>query len=454
MTISLRTATGLAGYADTATPFDSQTHVLPTGHTTDDLLFAIAGLKLPTTTPSSPAGYTASGDVSSASGQAFGSVDAGDVRAMAWYKVDGGSETAPSHDFTVRYSPLMLAMLALYSTNTGSDWVVQSTTGADSVDTGTDISATGGSLTWATGDKVIVVSVANSDAATDTSPGLTIAGVTVGALTELLTTNITTAGTDGAMYVYEASITAGGTGAPTFTATNGVSGNAHRAVLFIGVTEPTGGAANVPPVANAGADQVNRSTGVTVTLDGTGSTDSDGTIVSYAWTQTAGTTVTLSGASTDTATFTVPTVGADETLTFQLLVTDDDADTDTDTCTVGILAPVANVPPVANAGADQADVEPFATVTLDGTGSTDSDGTISTYAWVQTVGTTVTLVDDDTDTCTFVAPPNISGETLTFQLTVTDDDAATDTDTCDVEVLPHTMWLIDSPMQPLRLELL
>ncbi|MCA8838150.1 MAG: hypothetical protein K8963_09900, partial [Proteobacteria bacterium] len=53
---------------------------------------------------------------------------------------------------------------------------------------------------------------------------------------------------------------------------------------------------NQLPVANAGTDQ-RVLFSATATLDASASTDSDGNIVSYAWTQTAGTTVTLSDAS-------------------------------------------------------------------------------------------------------------------------------------------------------------
>ena len=89
--------------------------------------------------------------------------------------------------------------------------------------------------------------------------------------------------------------------------------------------------------------------------------------------------------------------------------------------------------PVADAGADQ-NVAQGAAVTLDGTGSTDAyDGTIDSYAWTQTAGTTqVTLAGAATDTATFTAPA--VSETLTFQLTVTDNDGLTDTDTIDVTV--------------------
>lgn len=98
----------------------------------------------------------------------------------------------------------------------------------------------------------------------------------------------------------------------------------------------------------------------------------------------------------------------------------------------------SNAVPVADAGPDQT-AEAGATVTLTGSG-TDSDGTITSYAWAQTTGPTVTL-DGSGATRTFTAPVTLTGATLGFQLTVTDDDAATDTDTMTVTVLPATIRL-------------
>src|SRR3954469_19816928 len=76
------------------------------------------------------------------------------------------------------------------------------------------------------------------------------------------------------------------------------------------------GFAPTPVVAFAGPDQ-DVVQGKTVTLDGGGST---GAITGFSWNQTAGPSVSLTGANTKTPTFTAPTVAADTTLTFELTV--------------------------------------------------------------------------------------------------------------------------------------
>ncbi len=90
---------------------------------------------------------------------------------------------------------------------------------------------------------------------------------------------------------------------------------------------------NEAPIAEAGTNQT-VAVGAAVNLDGSGSSDPEGMPLTYAWTQTAGTNVTLQNADTATPVFTAPV--SVETLTFELTVTDDADATDTDTVTVTV----------------------------------------------------------------------------------------------------------------------
>jgi hypothetical protein len=123
--------------------------------------------------------------------------------------------------------------------------------------------------------------------------------------------------------------------------------------ITIGAAESNGG--NLPPVAEAGADQTLEDSdgdgSEPVTLDGSGSNDADGTIVSYSWTEGGVEIATGVKPSVDLA------VGSH---TITLTVADDDGATATDALVVIIEASSANLPPVIDS---QAWVDP-ATVTL------------------------------------------------------------------------------------------
>ncbi|MGB7324082.1 MAG: PKD domain-containing protein, partial [Rubripirellula sp.] len=126
-------------------------------------------------------------------------------------------------------------------------------------------------------------------------------------------------------------------------------------------------------------------------------------------TQSTGIVLSVSSADTDYNSLSNITITATST------------DTDTDT--------VANVDPVADAGGPYTGTE-SGTVTLTGVASTDSDGTIASYAWdLDNDG----QYDDATGvTATFNA---IATGTFTVGLQVTDDDGATSTDTATVNVV-------------------
>ncbi len=211
----------------------------------------------------------------------------------------------------------------------------------------------------------------------------------------------------------------------TLTATDNSNASANDTIVV--TVNPAG---NQPPTANAGTDQTVDAQ-VSVSLIGTG-TDSDGTIVSFSWNQTSGPSVTLTSPNSATTSFTSPNVESTTVLTFELTVTDDDGATDTDQISITVVP--GNQHPTANAGTDQT-VDAQVSVSLIGTG-TDSDGTIVSFSWNQTSGPSVTLTSPNSATTSFTSPNVESTTVLTFELTVTDDDGATDTDQISITVVP------------------
>ena len=95
-----------------------------------------------------------------------------------------------------------------------------------------------------------------------------------------------------------------------------------------------------------------------------------------------------------------------------------------------VIAGGENISPIVNAGGNQT-VLLGSSVTLDGSLSTDPDGTITSYLWTQTAGATVSLSSTDVAEVTFTAPN--AADSLSFTLQVTDDDGASSSETIYVK---------------------
>ena len=155
---------------------------------------------------------------------------------------------------------------------------------------------------------------------------------------------------------------------------------------------------NTSPVANAGPDQTVAST-ATATLDGSGSTDADGGSLTYAWTQTSGTSVTLSSTTASQPTFTAPTLNigdAAATLVFSLTVNDGTDNSTADTVSITVNAPsatTANAPTalVATASDGQVSIAFTAPSNNGGAAITDYEYQLDSGTWTS-AGTAATPV--------------------------------------------------------------
>ena len=137
------------------------------------------------------------------------------------------------------------------------------------------------------------------------------------------------------------------------------------------------------PTANAGPDQTAH-TGLTVTLDGSNSSDPEGETLAYLWIQTGGTIVTLSNTTAVQPTFTAPAVPGG--LIFQLAVTNTDGLKNTDSVGVDIGPVISTVTTTAASSVTST------SATLNGTVNPNGASTTVTFEYGTTTsyGSTIT----------------------------------------------------------------
>jgi hypothetical protein len=142
--------------------------------------------------------------------------------------------------------------------------------------------------------------------------------------------------------------------------------------------------ANKPPIANAGSDTTVTLPRDSTLLEGTASTDPDGTIVSYRWAKITGpvsANIITPGSSKKLVKSLVGGV-----YQFELTVTDNGGLSAKDTVQIIVDNPAVNQSPAANAGPDQAIKLPIDSVLLDGSKSIDPDNNITAYNWTKISG--------------------------------------------------------------------
>ncbi|MDY6975629.1 MAG: DUF1566 domain-containing protein [Pseudomonadota bacterium] len=222
---------------------------------------------------------------------------------------------------------------------------------------------------------------------------------------------------------------------------------------------------NIAPVASVNVpqwDDLPENTfpgGVEVVFDGTGSSDADSTeseggIADYEWTQTSGTNV-ITGVETNLSTLTIVTPIANDAqqLTFQLVVTDSEGATDTDAVTISVQSETETLP-VVDAGFSQG-VFSGEVVILEGEASTSIPSALPlTYSWERsnnvssssgaTTGAANRPVDDSDALSTFAIAPSVSSSTVVaYTLTVTDANGNSVEDTINVNVRPMPTPLLN-----------
>jgi PKD repeat protein len=184
------------------------------------------------------------------------------------------------------------------------------------------------------------------------------------------------------------------------------------------ITSGGGGGGNAKPVANANGPYTGTA-GTPVTFSSAGSADSDGTIVAYSWNFGDGTAAGTGASPTHT-------YAAAGTYQVILTVTDNQNATGLDTAQVTVTGGGGgNTKPIANAGGPYTgDVN--VPIQFSSSGSTDPDGTITTYAWTFGDGGTASIANPTHAYTTAGAFSAI--------LTVTDNGGATHADTAQVTV--------------------
>jgi hypothetical protein len=209
---------------------------------------------------------------------------------------------------------------------------------------------------------------------------------------------------------------------------------------------------NKPPIAVAGPNQVITLPTDSISLDGSSSSDPDGTISNWLWTKISGpASIIINNSSISNSVVKDLVKGIYQ---FELKVTDNGGLFSKDTVQVVVNDPLQpNRPPIANAGVDQIITLPINSITVNGNSSTDPDNNISTYLWTKISGPLSFNITNANATQTQVT--NLTEGAYQFELKVTDAGGLFSKDTMQVTLfylpcsqLPSVSTACDNSIRP------
>jgi PKD repeat protein len=174
---------------------------------------------------------------------------------------------------------------------------------------------------------------------------------------------------------------------------------------------------NQPPTAAYTFSPTNPTAGQSVSFNGSGSSDPDGTIVQWQW--------SFGDGQSATGQFVNHSYGSSGTYTITLTVRDDDGATDSETQQISVGG-APNQPPTAAYTFSPTNPTAGQSVSFNGSGSSDPDGNVVQWQW--------SFGDGQSATGQFVNHSYGSSGTYTITLTVRDDDGATDSETQQISV--------------------
>lgn len=174
--------------------------------------------------------------------------------------------------------------------------------------------------------------------------------------------------------------------------------------LFLSGCGPT----NQPPNASFSANPTSGAAALEVTFDASGASDPDGSVISYSW--------DLGDGTTDSGGTITHTYNSAGNYTVELTVIDNDGAQASSSKNISVTAPIN--PPTASFTASPTSGEAPLEVSFDASGSSDSNGNITSYSWNFGDGSSGS---GKTTNHTFDSSGN-----YTVELTVTDNDGATD----------------------------